>query len=226
MVAVPHKKARLAVLLAASVFGCVAACIGLNALIRSNQAQTRLKRLVTAPMVLDINVSAITNVGIVATVANILTAGVAFLALCSTIFPATQALANKTLRPTAAILAFTSLWVLACMIPYMVYFARDSAGLRAFIGQNELPQSLVQQTAARSGHSTRYRTMWYLRLLAIFPWFSIVAGAAASFVLFRAASAVDSTPTSAVAARAPETKEVDRESDTKESVTHNEKVEA
>ncbi|KAJ2933891.1 hypothetical protein H1R20_g3200, partial [Candolleomyces eurysporus] len=226
MVAVPHKNARLAALLAASVFGCVAACIGLNALIRSNQAQSRLKKLVTAPMVLEIDVSWITNVGIVTTVGNILTAGVAFLALSATILPQTQALANKTLRPTAAILAFTSLWVLVCMIPYMVYFARDSAGLRAFVGQNELPSSLVQQTAARSGHSTRFRTMWYLRLLAIFPWFSIVAGAVASFVLFRAASAVDSTSKSAVAAPAPETKEVDKESYTKESVTHNEKAEA
>jgi hypothetical protein len=65
-----------------------------------------------------------------------------------------------------------------------------------------------------------------VKLLAIFPWFSIVAGALASFVLFRAARAVDSTSTSAVATPAPETKEVDRESDTKESVTHNEKVEA
>ncbi|KAJ2916161.1 hypothetical protein MD484_g4234, partial [Candolleomyces efflorescens] len=226
MVAVPHKNARLAVLLAASVFACVAACIGLNALIRSNQSQTRLKKLAPAPTVLEIDVSAITNVGIVGTVGNILLSGTAFLALSATILPVTQGLANKTLRPTAAILAFTSLWVLVCMIPYIVFFARDSAGLRAFIGSTELPQSVVQQTAARSGHSTRYRTMWYLKLLAIFPWFSIVAGAIASFVLFRAASAVDAASTSAVAAPAPETKEVDRESDTKESVTHNEKAEA
>lgn len=218
---VPNQSARLATLLASMVFGTVAACIGLNAIIRSHQSQTSLKKLVSAPMTLKIDVSQITNVGIVATVGSILVGGLSCIFFNITLFPFLRKWANKTLRLQVITLSFSGLWVLACMIPYMVYFMNDHADVRAFVGETELPQSLVAQTAAKSGHSTEYQTMWYLRLLAIFPWFSIVSAFLSAFVAWRSTAAVNALPADGVTA-----KPTKHANSSKGSVVETEKVES
>ncbi|TEB30795.1 hypothetical protein FA13DRAFT_1733225 [Coprinellus micaceus] len=220
---VPNQSARLATLLVSMAFGTVAACIGLNALIRSNQSQTNLKKLVTAPMTLDIDVSQITNVGIVATVGNILIGGLSSLYFNLTLFPFTRKWANKTLRLQVISLTFSAVWVFACMVPFMIYFMNDHANVRAFLGTTELPASLVEATAARSGHSTEYQTMWYLRLLAIFPWLSLVSALISAFVAWKSTAAVNALPAEGVAINE---KPAAHDNSSKESVVQNEKVES
>lgn len=166
-------------------------------------------------MVIDIDVSAITNVGIVATVGNILMGGFGFIFFSLTFLPATRHIANRTAKLQAYLLSFSSVWVLACMIPYMVFFMNDSANVKAFIGQIQLPAAMVAATAAKSGHSTEYQTMWYLRLLAIFPWLSIASGLIAVVVLFKAAAAIAKLPSGGV---------VGTDANSKESVSQEEKV--
>ncbi|KAJ3540599.1 hypothetical protein NMY22_g4224 [Coprinellus aureogranulatus] len=100
----------------------------------------------------------------------------------------------------------------------------DHANVRAFIGQTELPQSLVEQTAASKGRSTEYQTMWYLRLLAIFPWFAIVSALIAAFVAWRATSAVNAVPPP-VASEKP-ARSVDNSSKESVHAIRNEKVES
>lgn len=58
-----------------------------------------------------------------------------------------------------------------------------------------------------------------VRLLAIFPWFSIVSALIAAFVAWRAASAVNAIPPNTVAERPAATA-------SKESLARNEKVES
>ncbi|KAF5339770.1 hypothetical protein D9611_009051 [Ephemerocybe angulata] len=215
---VPYKNARIGSLLVLNVFSVVASCIGLNALIRSNQAISSLKKLVEAPMVLEIDTHSIKSVGIVATVGCLLTGLLSFVFLNMTILPGLRKLSNSTLRLQAILLAFTTTWVFASMVPFMVYYVNNSAGVKAFIGQITVPASLVQQSVAKSGHSTKYSTMWYLRLLAIFPWLSIAAAIPTVIVLLRAASAVASTPAPGVAKPASV-------NGSKESVVQQEKVE-
>jgi len=97
----------------------------------------------------------------------ILLAGLPLIYSLAHLYPRTRALSNKTLKVQAYSIAFFTIWVIACMIPYMIYFANRSAGVKAFLGELELPPAIVAQTVARSGKSTRYRTMWYCRSKSI-----------------------------------------------------------
>lgn len=117
--------------------------------------------------ILNVCATAITNVGIVATVGNILMGGFGFIFFSLTFLPVTRHIANRTAKLQAYLLSFSSVWVLACMIPYMVFFMNDSANVKAFIGQIQLPAAMVAATAAKSGHSTEYQTMWYCEFFLI-----------------------------------------------------------
>ncbi|KAJ3549108.1 hypothetical protein NMY22_g997 [Coprinellus aureogranulatus] len=189
-----------------------------------NQSQSDLRKDVGATITLDIDVSQITNVGIVATVGNLLIALFSFAFFVLTLLPFLRRWANKTLRLQVILLTLSAVWVFACMVPYMIYFMNDHANVRAFIGQTELPQSLVEQTAASKGRSTEYQTMWYLRLLAIFPWFAIVSALVAAFVAWRATSAVNAVPPP-VASEKP-ARSVDNSSKESVHAIRNEKVES
>ncbi|TFK23852.1 hypothetical protein FA15DRAFT_593494 [Coprinopsis marcescibilis] len=193
-VTVPNKVTRVVLLQLTCVLATVAACIGLNALIRSIQQQDSITSKATPPMRIEVDVSQITNVGIVATVGNILIGLTAFFAFVVTFFNIGKfhLWANKTLRLQAYLLAFLSVWVIACMIPFMIFYYNDHATISAYIGDNKLADSLVASIASRSGHSTEYRGMWFLRLLAIFPWLSVASALITVPFLLKASKAVTS----------------------------------
>ncbi|EAU86654.1 hypothetical protein CC1G_07312 [Coprinopsis cinerea okayama7 len=210
---IPLKTARIVTLQLTAALATVAACIGLHALVKSNQSKTALRSRVSPPTRLVIDTSSIQNSGIVATVGNILLASFAFISFCITFLPFLRRWANKTLRLQAGLIAFSAVWVFVCMIPFMKYFVNDHASISAFIGETRLPDSLVQSMQEKSGHSTRYKDMWYLRLLAIFPWLSIASAIITVPVLLKAASATASTT--------PATEE---SSSAKETIEHSEKA--
>ncbi|KAH6909771.1 hypothetical protein BKA70DRAFT_175788 [Coprinopsis sp. MPI-PUGE-AT-0042] len=190
----PLLKARLASLNLTSALATVAACLGLNALIRSNQLKSSFKSKAPPPTRVEIDTEAILNTGIVATVGCILLAGFCFIFASMTLIPKFRRIANKTLKVQAGLIAFSAIWIFACMVPYMKYYLNDSAGVKAFIGSTQLPDSLVKSLQEKSGSSSVYKDMWFLRPFAILPWISIASALATIPILLRAAKALKSVP--------------------------------
>ena len=187
---------RLAALGLTSALATVAACLGLNALVRSNQLKSSFKRKAPSGTRVEIDTAEIFNVGVVATVGCILLAGFCFIFANLTLIPGLRRIANKTLKLQTGLIAFSVTWIFACMVPFMQFYINDRAGVKAFIGSTQLPDTLVKAMEERSGSSGVYRTMWFLRLFAIFPWIAIASGLLTIPVLLRAAKAVRSTPVS------------------------------
>jgi len=72
------------------------------------------------------------------------------------------------------------------MIPFMLFFATREAVVRAFVGALELPKEVVDKVSAASGSTPVYSKIDYIRLVAIFPWFSLFFTFIAAVVLLKA----------------------------------------
>lgn len=164
-------------------------CIGLNALIEANKSQAAFKAKVDPPTILTINVNGnylllslsgpiqlapnqnISDVricGIVATTASVLIGVLTFNFIAMTLVPSTRALATRTLRLQAIALSFCSVWLLACLVPFTLFFATRRAEVRAFLGPLEIPQSLVHAMEAKSGSTSVYKELSYRSYSTIF----------------------------------------------------------
>ncbi|KAF9531458.1 hypothetical protein CPB83DRAFT_849051 [Crepidotus variabilis] len=166
---------RQVALALAWAFSALAAALGLNALIKSNQDKSRLKRLAPPPVTrVDINTNDIFVAGTVATVAALLIAILTFIFVAGAALKPTRGLFNRTARLQGGILILASIFLFGSMVPYMVYFVNRSAVVTAFIGNTQLPDSLVQQTAKSAGQDGIYKHIHYLKLFAIFPWIALL----------------------------------------------------
>jgi len=215
----PLKKARLLSLVVAWCFAVVASCVGLNALIKANQSKSALQKLAPAPTVVYIDTNDITHVGISATVASLILAILTSLFAVGSIFPATKAFFARTLRVQAVLLLLNCTWIFATMVPYMIFYLHHEAKVTAFIGTTQLPASVIKAVEAQSGSTGVYKKISYLRLVAIFPWFSLFFGLIAVAVSFKAASA---SKASTIAA-APRHGTSSPLTSVKEDASHNEK---
>ncbi|TFK33472.1 hypothetical protein BDQ12DRAFT_637561 [Crucibulum laeve] len=217
----PLRTTRLLALSIAWAFAVIAASVGLNALVKSNQMKTRLKKAVAPPTVVSINTSDILNAGIVVTAGTTLLSVLIFNYIAAMFLPATRALSLKTLRLQAISLIITALFVLGAMIGFIFYFATRHAIVKAFIGTVQLPDSLVKATE-QSMHSTSvYKEIDYLKLLATFPWIAIFFSFVAAGILLAADSrARKVSPTTHHAHPASPSIEISE----KESIVHNEKA--
>jgi len=184
----PLRTARLGAVALSVAFAIAAAGVGLNALIHEHKDIDHLKGLAPAPVRVDIDVSDIDTAGKIATIANVVLAVFGAIILLLTVLPKFRVLSIKTLKLQALALLVPLLVVIGGMIPYMIFFVNRKVGVKAFIGTQQLPQSMVDQVKARSGAEDTYKKIWYLRLLAIFPWISILFGIIAVAVVFLSAS--------------------------------------
>ncbi|KAF8154420.1 hypothetical protein B0H34DRAFT_716409 [Crassisporium funariophilum] len=185
----PLRTARLVTLSLAWCFAVVASSVGLNALIKSNQSKSKLKKLAPPPTVVVINTDDIFNVGVVATTASLLISILIFNFIAMMFLPLTRALSVRTLRLQSASLFFVCLLLFASMIPYMVFFVNRHADVRAFVGGVQLPAAIVAAVEKTSGSTSVYKKIDYLKLVAILPWFSLFFTLIAATVLFKAGSA-------------------------------------
>jgi len=194
---VPMKSAVLGALGMAWAWGVIAGSVGLNALIKSNQEQTRLKKLV-APTVVTIDVHDVFRSGIVLTTVSALIALVCFLSILHLLVaPSSCTNPAKALRIQAAILTFCGVWLFATIIPFTSFFATRSAKVTASLDGLQLPSSLVNQAERSLGTTSVYKKIGYLRLVAILPWITDLFTAIAAIVLFMAASGVTAPTTEA-----------------------------
>jgi len=195
----PLKFVRLVTLGLAWCFAVISGSLGLNALIKSNQQKSHLKKL-GAPATVDIDTHDIFDSGIVATVASALIAVLLFIFLLGMCIPLTKSLTSRTLRLQAITLTFAWLMLFGSMIAYMIIFVNRQAGVKAFIGSLQLPSSVVQGVEKASGQTGVYKDIHYLKLFAILPWFCLLFTLIAIGTLFIASSR---TPKNTRAAESP-----------------------
>ncbi|PPQ79455.1 hypothetical protein CVT25_002617 [Psilocybe cyanescens] len=170
----PLPKARFLILTLTWCLAVISSSVGLNALIKSNQDKSRLKKLAPPPSVVEINTTAIYNAGIVATTASLLIAVILSKFIIAPFLPFTKSLAARTLRTQSIILILASLFLLGSLIPFMIYFSTGQADVKAFIGTVQLPDSAVKAVEAHSGSTRIYKDIPYLKLVAVIPWFTLV----------------------------------------------------
>ncbi|KAF8066556.1 hypothetical protein FPV67DRAFT_1495413 [Lyophyllum atratum] len=184
--AAPMKTARIAALSMAWAWAIVSSGTGLNALIESNRSQRALIAKVPPPTVVTINVSDATNSGIALTTGSLLIGILTYNFVAGMFLPWTAKLTNRTLKLQACALSFCCIWLFACAVPFTYIYNTRSAIVRAFVGGVELPHSVIVAVEKQSGTSSVYKTMGYLRWVAIFPWITLLFTAIAAFVLFKA----------------------------------------
>ncbi|KAI9465848.1 hypothetical protein BJY52DRAFT_492531 [Lactarius psammicola] len=181
----PLKKQRLVALTLCWVWSVVAACIGLNALIKTNQTKTYIRKLAPPGVTLEFHINDIYQSGVVVTS---ICAAVAVIA--SKLFFVTlkwPERSTRSLKIQAWILTFFSAWILATQIPYTIITANRHAKVDAFLGGVQLPSATLQAALAARGLSDKYSKLHHAVLLAIFPWIALLFNAILVVILFAAA---------------------------------------
>ncbi|KAF8066554.1 hypothetical protein FPV67DRAFT_1416901 [Lyophyllum atratum] len=183
---VPMRGTVLSSLAMAWAWGVIAGSVGLNALIKSNQEKSRLRKGVPPPTVVTINTNDVFKSGVILTVVAALIAVLCSIFILMAVF--TRGLAARSLRIQAAILAFCAVWLFATLVPFTVFFANRSAQVSARVGNIELPPQIIKQAEQAMGSTSVYRQIGYLRLVAILPWITLLFTIIAAVVLFMAGS--------------------------------------
>jgi len=181
----PLRTQRLVALALAAAWSIIGGSIGLNALIKSNQTQTRFRKEAPPGVTLKFHINDTYQPGI------IITTICASLAILTVIFLVVTLVwpkrATGSLKIQGYIFTFFSLWLLATEIPYTVAVASHRAKIDAFLGGVQLPAQTVQGAIAAAGESDKYSKLHPAVLLAIFPWITLVFVSALIVVLFTAA---------------------------------------
>ncbi|CAA7270472.1 unnamed protein product [Cyclocybe aegerita] len=212
----PLHKTRAVALIVSWCFAVIASSVGLNALIKSNQEKSKLKRLAPSPTRVEIDTDDISVAGIVATTASLLIAVLASNFFFAMYLSFTKAFSARTLRLQGAILFVASFFLFGALVPYLVYFVNRHAEVTAFVGDTQLPDSVVKAVESASGSTSIYKDIYYLKLVAILPWFSLLFALIAAGILFKAGS---STPKAEVTPAADSSSASE-----KEDASHHEKV--
>ncbi|KIK63336.1 hypothetical protein GYMLUDRAFT_241834 [Collybiopsis luxurians FD-317 M1] len=196
---IPLRMPRLISLFMAFAWAVIAGSAGLNALVKSNQQQSSVRKILPPGTTLDVEDNDVFHTGVVITTVSALIALLTFIymvillsAMSSTrktsptSLTRSARLSNRILPFESISLAFCAIWLFATQIPFTHFFATRSAGVRAFSGGVEINPALVQIIQNELGFETTYRKIGYLRLVAILPWFTILFTAIASAVSFAA----------------------------------------
>ncbi|KAH7890517.1 hypothetical protein F5I97DRAFT_37605 [Phlebopus sp. FC_14] len=184
------KTARLASLFFSFAFSVIGGSVGLNALVKYNQDRSRVNDAAPAGAVVTINVHDVFSTGAV------ITAVCALLAVLSAIFfifiwcPLPAKRVKFYLRIQSCALLFCSLWLLATLIPFDYYFANRQVGVSVTLDGVPVPASLIQALEEALGFTPVYKDIYYLRLVAVLPWFSFLFPSIASIVFHIAARRV------------------------------------
>ncbi|KAH9072927.1 hypothetical protein EDB83DRAFT_143354 [Lactarius deliciosus] len=189
----PLKKQRLVALALCWVWSVVAACVGLNALIKTNQTKTHFQKLAPPGVILEFHINDIYQSGVVVT-----TVCAAVAVTVSKLFFVTikwPARSTGSLKIQAWILTFFSAWILATQIPYTIFTANHHAKVDAFLGSVQIPPATLQATLVAEGLSDKYSKLHHAVLLAIFPWITLLFTAILVAVLFAAARRRDELET-------------------------------
>jgi len=174
----------LAALVLSSVFGIIGGSVGLNALIKSNRQKAFLKHSVHPPTKLYINTDDTLRSGIVIAVTCGLIGLISMTSLKLMLLPSFKALGDRTRKLRAYLLAFFTIWLLAALIPFTVFFATRSAIVSAYVGSQRVPQAAIEKAQKQLGATPVYKKIYFLRLLAVLPWFTFLFGAISAIAVY------------------------------------------
>jgi len=99
--------------------------------------------------------------GVAATTASLLIAILIFNYVAAMFLPFTRELSRKTLRLQSFVLLFACTFLLASMIPFMLFFVNRQADVKAFIGSVQLPDTAVKAVEKASGSTRIYKDISY-----------------------------------------------------------------
>jgi len=162
-------------------------------LVKSNQEEDALRNRLPAGVSVDIDTDDVSQTG---TIIGVICAVVAFLSFSYILIlllplkwpKSHERLSTSTLVIQYGSLGFFALWLFTVQIPFVVFFRTHSAQVQAFIGRVEVPPQLLSGTERLLGVDPTYKSKFYLKLLAILPWFTFlftVIAAVVSFVAYR-----------------------------------------
>ncbi|KAF9223103.1 hypothetical protein BS17DRAFT_153745 [Gyrodon lividus] len=184
----PLRAGRLGALFFSFVFSVIGGSVGLNALVKSNQERSFIRD--AAPVGASVNI----NVHDVFSTGAVITTVCALLALLSGVFFTFTWCPVKDkrfwFRFQSCALFFCSIWLLATLIPYDYFFANREAQVTASLGGVPVPASLIQNIEEALGVTSVYKDIYYLRLVAVLPWFALLFSVIAGVVLHFAARRV------------------------------------
>jgi hypothetical protein len=181
----PLKKERLIAITLSWAWFVIAACIGLNALIKSNQTESRYRKLAPKGVTLKFHINDLYQTGVVLTsICAAVAVTLSKLFIVTLIWPKRS---TNSLKIQAWILTFFSAWLLATQIPYTVFLATRSGKVDAFLGGQQLPQATIAAALAAEGLSPKYNKLHSNVLLGIFPWIALLFNVILIAVLFAAA---------------------------------------
>ncbi|KAI0254570.1 hypothetical protein BJV78DRAFT_928869 [Lactifluus subvellereus] len=181
----PLEKQRLVALALCWAWAVISGSIGLNALIKSNQTQTRFRKEASPGVTLQFDINDVYHSGVIVTSICATTALLAAIFFLVTLVWPKRA--TGSLKIQAGIFTFFSVWLFATQIPYTVFVANHRAKITAFLDGLQLPAQLVQATLSGAGESDKYSKLHSAVLLAILPWISLLFTVVLIVVLFVAA---------------------------------------
>ncbi|KAH9963694.1 hypothetical protein BGW80DRAFT_822084 [Lactifluus volemus] len=187
----PLKKQRL-IALAVSLVSCIiGGSIGLNALIKSNQAQIDIQAKVPSGVTVHLDNGDIYTTGIIVSAACAIIALLAAISILVTVvWPES---ATRFLKTQWIIINSFNMTLLTNQIIYTVYFANNRAKITAFRDGVKLPPETAQAIVTATGQSTKYSKQHPALLLAHFGWFSVLFTAILVVILFVATRRRDKT---------------------------------
>lgn len=115
---------------------------------------------------LNLSFSDIFSAGVAATTASLLISILAFNYVAAMFLPFTRDLSRRTLRLQSFALLFGCTFLLASMIPFMLFFVNRQADVKAFIGSVQLPDAALKAAEDASGSTRIYKKIHY----RVFPF--------------------------------------------------------
>jgi len=195
----PLRNARIFSLLMAWATATVSGCLGLYALIKTNQTETKLRHT-AFPAVLTFDIHSMFIAGLVLTIGTTILASMITNILSLFFVPMLRKgaipLSTRTLTLQKFFLLFMAVWITANHIAYTYVFATGRVETVATLGPITLPPALIDASAAAMGVKSIYRQIYYLRWSEIFNWFTVLFAWIAAIITFKAASQAKSVAAS------------------------------
>ena len=156
----PYRFARLSSLILSFSFGIVGLGLCINSLVKSGDDKDRLRRSAPNGATIDIDTNDAFDSGVVVAVASGLVALASLLSFPG-IMGSKRFSSPRGLNFQSAFLAFCTVFLFACLVPFTDFVANREAKVTAFIGNLPVPEVIIQQVEGQLGVTPVYKHIKY-----------------------------------------------------------------
>jgi len=172
-------------------FAAVGFAVGLNALLKANRERSYINQLVAPHGIIDIGIHDVFTTG------AFITAICALLSILSCVLFVFMWCPIKHKASSFRIQAWTlyscAAWLFATLVTYDYFFATRSAQITINFHGQRIPETVIQRLADLFDFTYAYRDVYFLRLLAVLPWFAFVSAVVAGVFLDLTAGRVEAS---------------------------------